>query len=72
MTEHLREVVARIERLPAEQQDAIASWIDRELEEREWETLVASPASQRLLEALAAEGRAAAAVGQTRESGETR
>ena len=74
MTELLRAVVARIELLPADQQDAIAEVIQRELEEleeREWDALVASPASQRVLEQLATEARREDAAGRARESGDT-
>jgi hypothetical protein len=72
MTETLKQVLARVERLPAEQQDAIAEVIERELEEREWEELVGSPASQRFLEALADEARAEDAAGQTRPTADYR
>ena len=65
MTETLRRVVALIEQLPAEQQDAIAAAMERELEEREWDALVASPDSQRFLARLAAEARQEDATGQT-------
>lgn len=68
MTETLRRVVAQIEQLSPEQQDAIAEAMERELEEREWEALVAKPGSQRFLDRLAAEARHADATGQTRES----
>ena len=70
MTEHLRHVVAEIELLLPEQQEAIAEAMRRELEEREWEVLVAKPGSQRFLEELAAEARAEDAAGKARESGE--
>ena len=70
MTELLKRVVAKIEQLPPEQQDAIAAAMQRELEEREWDALVATPGSQRFLEELAAEARAEDAAGETQESGE--
>ena len=70
MTELLKRVVAEIEQLPPEQQDAIAAAMQRELEEREWDALVAKPGSQRFLEQLAAEARAENAAGETQESGE--
>ena len=65
MTETLKRVVALIEQLPAEQQDALAEVHERELEEREWDALVATPQSQRLLARLAAEARQEDAAGET-------
>ena len=70
MTELLRRVVDELERLSPEQQDAIAEVIQRELEEREWDAIVAKPGSQRFLELLAAEARREDAAGETQESGE--
>ncbi|MDP9363658.1 MAG: hypothetical protein M3Q10_05440 [Chloroflexota bacterium] len=70
MTDLLRRVVARIELLPPEQQDAIAEAIERELEEQEWESLLAKPGSQRFLDALVAEAQREDAAGKTRESGD--
>jgi hypothetical protein len=57
MTETLRRVVAQIEQLPPEQQDALAEIMFRELEEQEWDALVAKPGSQRFLARLATEAR---------------
>ena len=71
MTELLRRVVAQIELLPPEQQDAIAEALQRELEEREWDDLLATPASQRFLDELVAEALQEDAAGKTRESGES-
>lgn len=68
MTETLRRVVALIEQLPAEQLDALAELMQRELEEREWAALVAQPRSQRVLDHLASEARREDAAGQTHES----
>jgi hypothetical protein len=68
MTELLRQVIARIELLPSEQQDAIAEKMQRELEELEWDALVAKPSSQRYLAHLAAEAREEDAAGLTEES----
>jgi hypothetical protein len=65
MTETLRLVVERVEQLPPEQQNAIAELIEQELEEREWDEMVAKPASQHLLEHLAAEARREDAAGNT-------
>jgi DnaJ-domain-containing protein 1 len=68
MTELLRRVVAQIEQLPAEQQDAIAEALLRELDEREWDAIVAKPGSQRFLEHLATEARREDAADETQES----
>ena len=68
MAETLRRVVAQIEQLPPEQLDAIAEVMERELEEWEWDVLVAVPDSQRFLARLATEARREDAVGQTRPS----
>lgn len=68
MTETLKRAVARIERLPPEQQDAIAQVILTELSEREWDAMVSTPASQRFLQELATEARQEDAFGATRES----
>jgi hypothetical protein len=68
MTEALRRAVALVEQLPPEHQEAIAEVILRELEEREWDGLVATPGSQRFLERLTTEARREDAAGQTRES----
>ena len=65
MTERLKRVVSQIELLPAEEQDAIAEWIEEELDDREWDALLARPESQRLLTQLAAEARRQDAAGET-------
>lgn len=65
MTDTLRRAVAHVEQLPPEQQDAIAEIIERELEEREWANLVATPKSQRFLRELAAQARREDAAGET-------
>jgi len=67
VTELLRRVVALIEQLPPEQQDAIAEILLRELEEWEWEAMVAKPASRRFLAHLAAEARREDAADLTQE-----
>ncbi len=68
MTESLKRALARIKLLPPEQQDAIAEVIQTELDEREWDTIVTKPASQRFLQELAAEARQEDAAGETRAS----
>jgi len=70
MTELLRQVILKIERLPAEEQDAIAEAMQRELKEREWNSITSKPTSHRLLDSLAAEAREEDANGETEESGE--
>ena len=71
MTELLQQAFLDVERLPADQQDAIAAMVREELEEREWDALVSSPASQELLVRLAAEARRADDAGETEESDDT-
>lgn len=66
MTEALRNVMAEIERLPETEQDEIAEQLQVELEQREWDALVSSPASLAMLREMAAE-----AIGED-ERGETR
>lgn len=66
MTELLRRAVSEIERLPEVKQDRIAALLLDELEEREWDTSVGSPKSQRLLDEMAAEAHAEYERGETR------
>ena len=68
MTETLKRVVLQVEQLSPEEQDAIAEGIERELADRKWEALFASPASDRFLERLEAEARREDAAGLTQES----
>ncbi len=68
MTNTLKRVVAQVERLSPEEQDAIAEVIERELADRRWDALYASPASERFLERLEAEARREDAAGLTQES----
>lgn len=68
MTNTLKRVVAQVERLSPEEQDAIAEVIERELADRRWDALFASPASERFLERLEAEARREDAAGLTQES----
>lgn len=56
--------IAQVEQLPEEAQRHIAALIQEELEEREWDTLVSTPGSQRFLAQLAAEARTLQAAGQ--------
>ena len=68
MTDLLKQVISRVELLPEQQQNTIAEAIERELEELGWDALVASPASQRFLDELAAGAHRDHAAGLTRES----
>ena len=70
MTELLRQVVAEIEQLPEADQDAIAQAIQIELDERQWDALFATPASERFLADLADKIRWEDAAGETREIGD--
>ena len=68
MTGTLSRAVDRVEQLSPAEQDAIAEVIERELADRKWDTLLATPASDRFLERLASEARREDAAGQTKES----
>jgi hypothetical protein len=56
MIERLRAVIARVEQLPEEQQEALAAlWerqIEEQLEEAKWEASFADPRSLTVLDAL--------------------
>jgi acetylornithine deacetylase/succinyl-diaminopimelate desuccinylase-like protein len=65
LTQSLERVIRRIEQLPASEQDALAESIERELEEREWEALLARPESAEFLGRLASEAREEHAAGRT-------
>ncbi len=60
-----------MEQLPPGEQDALAKIIEEELDEREWDALVATPQSRRFLERMAAEALAEYAAGKTRECGDS-
>jgi hypothetical protein len=68
VTEALKRVVDQVEQLPPEEQDAIAELIERELADRKWEELLASPESDRYLARLQAEARREDASGLTQDS----
>lgn len=55
MTELLSKAIAQLEQLTPAQQDALAELILLEIEEREWDALIAAPGSDRLLARLKAE-----------------
>jgi hypothetical protein len=67
MVDELRQAVAQAEQEPEEVQRRIALLIQEELEEREWDALIATPESRAFLTELAAETRAAIAKGETDE-----
>jgi DnaJ-domain-containing protein 1 len=69
MVDELRQAIAQAEQEPEEVQRRIAQLIQEEIEEREWDTLVATPESQQFLTELAAETREAIAKGETEEGG---
>jgi len=52
MTEQLRHAIEAMQRLPDEAQNAIAARIWEEIEEQEWDAIVASPRGQRILHQL--------------------
>jgi hypothetical protein len=67
MVDELRQAVAQAEQEPEEVQRRIALLIREELEEREWDALIATPESRAFLTELAAETRASIAKGETDE-----
>jgi len=67
MTERLRQVVAQVEQLSPEVQDALAEILEQEIEEQEWDAIVRTPGSQRYLEHLAQEARREDAANETRD-----
>lgn len=67
MTELLPRAVSAIERLPEGDQDEIATRLLDELEEREWDRLINSPESLRVLRRMAAEAIAEDEWGETRD-----
>ncbi len=69
MVEELRQVVELAQQQPEDVQRRIAEVIALELEQREWDALVSTPESQRLLARLAAETRADFARGEVEEGG---
>ncbi|HUY76888.1 MAG TPA: hypothetical protein VMV29_08955 [Ktedonobacterales bacterium] len=69
MVDELRVAIERAQQQPDEVQRRIAQLIAEEIEEQEWDTLVATPESQAFLAELAAETRAAIAAGETEDGG---
>jgi hypothetical protein len=56
MTERLQHVLEQVQQLPDKEQDELASLIEEELAEREWDALLARPGSRAFLKQLVAEG----------------
>lgn len=69
VVEELRQVAELAQQQPEDVQRRIAEVIALELEQREWDALVSTPESQRLLARLAAEARADIARGEVEEGG---
>ena len=68
MTETLKRAMDQVEQLSPAEQDLIAEVIERELADRKWEALFASPESHRFLQRLEAEARRDEAAGLVQES----
>ncbi len=69
MVEELREASEQAERQPEEIQRRIAQLITEELEEREWDALVSSAASQQFLAHLSAGIDTQEAAGEVEDGG---
>lgn len=71
MTEHLRHVLAQVEQLDPDDQEAIAALIEGKLaelaEEARWQDLFADPSSHAFYDELFAEAEAAEANGTARD-----
>lgn len=71
MTERLQHALERVQQLPDEEQDHLASLIEEELDELEWDALLQKPGARAFLKELVEEGRAEHAAGATEEIGDT-
>ncbi len=69
VVEELRQAIEQVEHQPEDVQRRIAQLITEQLEEQEWDELVASPASQRFLAQLSASIDAQVAAGEVEEGG---
>jgi hypothetical protein len=67
MTEQLKAAFNRAEKLPQEQQEAIAQMILDYLDEQEWDKLTSSPKGRAALKNLLAEAKQEIAAGQVEE-----
>jgi hypothetical protein len=69
MVEELRQILELAQQQPEDVQRHLAELIALELEEREWDAIASTPASQQLLAKLAAEAREEIARGEVEEGG---
>src|SRR6266487_4970161 len=69
MTEQLRKAIERLQKLPIEEQNAIAERILDELDQREWDNLTSTSHVQQALIELADEAELQEKAGETEEGG---
>ena len=69
MTEQLRQPIERLQKLPIEEQNAIAERILDELDQREWDNLTSTSHVQQALIELADEAELQEKAGETEEGG---
>ena len=68
MVDRLREVIATIEKLPAERQEQLANTLEELLEEEEWDELTSQPGAAAFHEALLQEYEQEKATGTLEQS----
>ena len=69
MTEQLQQAIERLQKLPIEEQNAIAERILDELDEREWDKITSTSHVQQALIELADEAEQQEQAGETEEGG---
>jgi hypothetical protein len=69
MTEKLRSAFEAVQQCPADVQDAIATRILEELEEREWEAIISKPHVMKRIEELADQALSLYEQGKVRDGG---
>jgi hypothetical protein len=69
MTEQLQQAIERLQKLPIEEQNAIAERILDELDEREWDKITCASHVQQALIELADEAEKQEQAGETEEGG---
>lgn len=69
MTEQLQQAIERLQKLPIEEQNAIAERILDELDEREWDKITSTSHVQQALIELADEAEQQEKVGEIEEGG---
>ena len=69
MTEQLQQAIERLQKLPIEEQNAIAERILDELDEREWDKITRTSHVQQALIELADEAEQQEQAGETEEGG---